>query len=380
MTSLALLSLIGWLYLTFLHGRRFWQPFFLPETAPRGYWPSVTVIVPARDEAQELPKTLPSLLQQDYPGTWRVLLLDDHSSDGTADVARKIANELGLAKRLEVIAASEPKDGWTGKVSAMQAGQEHADSDFVLFTDADIRHPAHNIRRLVTQAETQSADLVSLMVKLHCASRAEKILIPAFVYFFQMLYPFRLANDHDSAIAAAAGGVMLVRKSALDKVEGLIAIRRALIDDCELAKLIKHKSLPGAYARTLLALSNDTESVRAYGETGPIWQMIARTAFTQLKHSVFLLLACVLGMAILFIAPLAAILFAGLWGKLFALLAIAAMAFTYLPMIRLYGLPPAWTLALPAAGAVYIGATCDSARLTWAGAGGEWKGRTEARR
>jgi hopene-associated glycosyltransferase HpnB len=377
MTALVVISLIGWIYLVALHGRRFWQPLQLTVATPPGYWPSVTIIVPARNEATELPQTLPSLLQQDYAGNWRIVLVDDESKDGTADIARKIAAELGKTDRLTVVTAPEPKNGWSGKVAAMQYGLDQTDDDFVMFTDADIQHPADNLSRLVAQAETNSFDLVSLMVKLHCQSSAEKLLIPAFVYFFQMLYPFRWANDVDCATAAAAGGVMLVRKTALNAMNGLSAMRGAMIDDCALAELIKHKSMGSSTARTSLTLSADTISSRAYGTVRPIWDMIARTAFTQLKHSIFLLLTCILGMVLLFAGPVLGIVFGDWLAVGLSLITLGVMSSSYLPLIKFYGLKPTWALTLPAAAMIYMGATLDSARQSWLGRGGAWKDRTE---
>jgi hopene-associated glycosyltransferase HpnB len=234
-------SFLGWLYLGSLRGC-FWLP-LVPGSSPDPVaWPDIDIIVPARNEAGILPVSLPSLLAQDYPGTWRIILVDDHSADGTADAARATAARKNEPQRLTVITAPDLPQGWNGKVAAMQAGLAESTASYVLFTDADIWHPADHLRRLAARAVDQKLDLVSRMARLHCESAAEKLLIPAFAFFFALLYPFRRVNDPSSPTAAAAGGVMLVRRETLENRGGLAAIKSELIDDCALARLIKFGS------------------------------------------------------------------------------------------------------------------------------------------
>jgi hopene-associated glycosyltransferase HpnB len=228
---LGFLALLGWLYLAFFHAR-FWKPLEEEQYIDPEKWPTVHIIVPARNEAELLPVTLKSLLTQDYPGAWRVILVDDHSSDGTAKIAEDTAAKNGAAMRLMTVKAPEKPAGWAGKVAAMQAGVAESNADYILFTDADIMHDPKSLRRLAAEAVETRADLVSRMVLLHCTSIAEKLLIPAFVFFFSMLYPFRQARNPDSKVAAAAGGVMLVKRKALENIGGLAAIKSAIIDDC----------------------------------------------------------------------------------------------------------------------------------------------------
>lgn len=369
---------MAWLYLAIRPGR-FWQPLlFSVQDFPRPSWPDVDVIVPARNEAKALPQSLPTLLAQDYPGKFRVTLVDDHSEDGTAEIARKLAQQLGTAERLTVVSAPELPAGWSGKVAAMRCGVAQTGAPIILFTDADIAHAPHSLKRLVSRLEQRSLDLVSQMVKLRCESVAEKFLIPAFVFFFAMLYPFRLASRPGSKIAAAAGGVMLARRSAIEGIGGLEAIKSDLIDDCALAKAIKQRGAPGGKSgRIELALATDTRSLRAYPEIADIWNMVARTAFAQLRRSPWRLLACVAGMLVLYAAPLLLIFGSGAFTILAGAVAWMAMTLLYGPTIAYYGLEIWWALTLPAAAFVYLGATVDSARRTWRGQGGQWKGRSQ---
>ncbi len=378
-TTLALFALLSWIYLSLLHGQ-FWQPLFDVVSTELEQWPSVVIVIPARNEAAALPQTLPSLLAQDYPGSWHIILVDDHSTDNTGTVAQKLAVEKNQIDRLTVISAPDVAEGWNGKVAAMNVAAAQSTEDFILFTDADIRHPPDSMRRLVARAVSHRLDLNSLMVKLNCSSFAEKLLIPAFVFFFAMLFPFRHANNMDSSVAAAAGGVMLVRKKALNNVGGLSTIKNALIDDCALAKVIKRAGGDyGAAGRTRLTLTEDVVSIRPYPTIASIRQMIARTAFTQLNHSPILLLGTVLGLAFLFLWPLIMI-FAGEFsaaacGYIIWLL----MTLLYRPTVFLYGLPLMWAFTLPIAAVIYIIATIDSAWQYWQGKGGQWKGRIQAR-
>lgn len=375
---LGCLSLAGWIYLAFFHGH-FWRPLIAEEAIEPAVWPSIDIIVPARDEADILPRSLPSLLQQDYPATWRILLVDDHSLDGTAELARKIATQQNKFQHLEVITAPDLPPGWTGKVAAMQAGVAKSEADYILFTDADIEHAPHSLRRLASRALEKKLDLTSLMVKLRCRELSEQLLIPAFVFFFAMLYPFERANDMDTKVAAAAGGVMLVRRKALNNIGGLASIKAALIDDCSLAKNIKRfggdNHNPG---RIELTLATDVKSLRAYPDIASVWQMIARSAYTQLRYSPLLLLGTFIGMSILFIAPFILPCISGGMTGLAGLVAAIIMIVLYMPMVVFYDLPLVWSLSLPLAAIVYIGATLDSARLYWQGKGGQWKGRAQA--
>ncbi|MDD3371784.1 MAG: glycosyltransferase, partial [Alphaproteobacteria bacterium] len=294
----------AWVYLAVAHGM-FWLPLW-PSSAPsKEPLPSVDIVVPARNEAHLISTTLPSLLGQKYAGTWKVILVDDHSQDGTADIARKVATEMKREDRLTILQAPDLPAGWSGKVAAMNAGVSASSADFILFTDADIRHPLASLDKLVGRAQAQKLDLVSRMVKLHCESIAEKLLIPAFIFFFMMLYPFRQANSPYAPTAAAAGGVMLVRRTILDKIGGLAAIKSSLIDDCALAREIKK-----ADGATELTLSEDIDSVREHTEFKDIWQMIARTAYTQLKYSPFNLAKTIIGLIFLFLLPVLLFMFA----------------------------------------------------------------------
>ncbi|MGE3624137.1 MAG: glycosyltransferase [Bdellovibrionales bacterium] len=373
LTFIASLGLLAWLYLDVFHGK-FWKPLFPAPAGPPESWPSVDIIVPARNEAAELPKSLPSLFAQDYPGNWRIILVDDHSTDGTAAVARQIARDKNADSRLAVISAPDLPPDWTNpKLHALHCGLGHSSADFILFTDADIMHHPKNLSELVARAVANRLHLVSLMVKLHCVTFAEKLLIPAFIFFFEMLFPFRRANDPASKTAAAAGGVILAKRSALEKIGGLGAIKSQLIDDCALASAVKNTG-----GLTELTLSRDVVSMREYPKTGDVMRMISRTAFTQLRYSSWRLIATVIGMFILFSPPLLALAAETGQGKAMGLLAWAIMSILYLPTILFYGLPFYWALTLPAAAVIYILATIDSARLYWQGKGGQWKGRIQA--
>lgn len=377
LTLLALLVFLAWIGLATAHGA-FWQPLLdVPAPTP-ALWPRVTVIVPARDEAAVLPRTLPALLAQDYPGDWKVILVDDHSVDGTAELALRLAAQWNAQDRFRVIKAPPLPPGWSGKLAAMQAGVAASDSDKILFTDADILHLPSSLRLMVARAEADELDLNSWMVRLNCATRAERWLIPAFVFFFGMLYPFGRANDRTSSVAAAAGGAMLVSRTTLEKRGGLARIRNALIDDCALARLIKGQRVEGlSEGRLRLTLTEHAFSLREYKGFGDVHAMIARTAFTQLRHSNLLLLGTVLGLALLFFVPLAAIVWGSVVAGIFGFATWLLMSALYAPMIAFYRLPIWRALTLPVAAFFYLLATLDSARQSWMGQGGAWKGRTE---
>lgn len=359
----------------------FWRPLDA-DSAPNmnlSQWPSVDIIVPARNEADMIPQSLPTLLQQNYPGTWRVILVDDNSQDGTGALAKKLAGDIGKSDRLSLVPLREKPAGWSGKVAAMNAGYAQSHADYVLFTDADIAHPQDSLRTLVAHAATHNLALTSRMVLLHCASTAEKLMIPAFVFFFAMLYPFSAINNVRSRISGAAGGVMLIARPALDRIGGLRSIQNALIDDCSLAKAIKGTGDPIAAPQPIeLALTHSIRSLRPYPVMHDLWRMVARTAFTQLHYSTPLLIGTIFGLGILFIAPLIGIMAGSLYASLAGLLAWLTLSLIYAPMIRFYRLPLIWALTLPLAACVYMGATIDSARLYWQGQGGQWKGRAQA--
>ena len=270
-------------------------------TAPSD-WPSIVAVIPARNEAEGIGRTVGSLLGQDYRGRVSVVVVDDESTDGTADVARHAAAALSAEDRLHVIPGAPTPPGWTGKMWAVSQGlakAAEADSSarYVLLTDGDIAHSARNISHLVARAEAGALDLTSLMVRLRCDSSPEQFLIPAFVFFFQMLYPFARVNDPSNRTAGAAGGCMLVRRSALERIGGIAAIKGALIDDCALAIALKRNG------PIWLSLTNDAESLRVYGGLSDVWNMVARSAYTQLNHSPMLLLGAVLGLIVTFLAP-----------------------------------------------------------------------------
>ncbi len=374
--AIALLSLVIWLSLLFARGG-FWRegPRPAPATSPR--FPGVVAVVPARDEAEGIGPAIASLLRQSYPGDFTVVLVDDHSTDGTAEIARAAASECGAADRLTIVAAQPLPPGWTGKLWAVSEGLRHvtergADAEYALLTDADIAHHATNLRELVARSETDGLDLASLMVLLRCRSFAERALIPAFVFFFEMLYPFAWVSDPRRKTAGAAGGCMLVRRSALARIGGIASIKDAMIDDCALGAKIKEGG------RIWLGLTRQTQSLRRYPGLADIWRMIARTAYTQLHYSPFLLAGTVVGLAVTYLAPPVLTLAGGI-AALPAALAWLAMTIAFVPILRLYRQPLVIAPLLPVIATFYLAATIDSARRHWQGKGGEWKGRVQQR-
>jgi len=372
------LSFVTWLVLWLRHGG-FWRTFTAPAPAPPSEWPTIVAVIPARNEAEGIGSTVGSLLAQDYKGRVTVVLVDDESTDGTSEVARRAAEAVSAADRLTIVRGAATPPGWTGKMWAVDQGVRGAaevdpSARYLLLTDGDIRHSPRNLAHLVARAESGALDLASLMVRLRCESLAERFLVPAFVFFFQMLYPFAWVNDPARSTAAAAGGCMLVRRSALDRIGGMSAIRGALIDDCSLAAALKRNG------PIWLGLTNEAQSLRVYGDISEIWKMIARSAYTQLNHSPLLLLGTVLGLVLTFLAPPFLFLHAHAWGRTFGILAWAIMAGCYLPMLRFYGRSPLWAPLLPVVALVYLGATVDSARQHLQGKGGAWKGRFQAMR
>ena len=380
MHSLALISglfcLAIWIYLLTAHGG-FWrvarfQAGVQPRSAIDG---TIAVVIPARDEAEVIGPTVQSLMGQTCAQSIHVFVVDDHSSDGTSEAAREAARSCGRLEALDVISGSAVPAGWTGKLWAVEQGVQHAlrlHPRFLLLTDGDIRHSPDNIPTLVTIAEAGNYALTSFMVKLHCRSLAERFLIPPFVFFFFLLYPPAWIRDPRRKVAGAAGGCMLVRPHALQRAGGLAAIRNQIIDDCALARGVKQSG-----GRVWLGLTQDSCSTRVYGTLGEIEQMIARTAFNQLQHSAWLLLGALVGLTITYLLPLG-LLWSGNW--LPAMVGAASwllMTAAFVPMVRFYGLNPAWALTLPLSACFYMLATLHSAIKFWLGHGGEWKGRAQ---
>ncbi len=367
MIALAFLSLLAWAYLLALHGR-FWLsgPELIPGRPAAN--PPVAVVVPARDEAACIGAALRSLLAQDYAGPFRVVLVDDGSTDGTGEIARAIGDD-----RLTVLSGQPRPPGWSGKLWAMAQGVGAAGAagaaEYVLLTDADILHDPRHVSALVARAEAGRLDLVSEMVALACDTPAERALVPAFVYFFQLLYPFARVNAPSSRTAAAAGGSMLVRAEALARIGGLAAMRGALIDDVALAARVKAGG-PVWLGHGVLA-----RSVRPYPGLADIWRMIARTAFVQLRHSFVLLAGTVLGLALIFLVPpVAAIAGEGL-ARWLGIAAWLGMAASFVPTLRRYRRSWLWGAALPLIAAFYMAATVGSALDHLRGRGVVWKGR-----
>ena len=364
------LPLAIWLYL--LLGRDwFWQ---LNERDTRGeplqpaQWPAVVAVVPARNEADVIQHSLASLLAQDYGGQLRVILVDDQSDDGTGDLARALNSE-----KLTVLEGAPRPPGWTGKLWAMKQGSDHAGApEFLWFTDADIAHSTDNLSRLVARAQSGNKVLVSLMARLSCRTAAEHFLIPAFVFFFDMLFPFGAVNDPARPIAAAAGGCMLARKSALDAAGGLDAIRHNIIDDCALARAMK------VQGPIWLGLTDRAVSLRPYERLSEIRQMVSRSAYAQLDYSPLLLIGTLLGLGLVYIAPVLTALFAWEIPQLAGWMAWIIMALMFQPVLRFYRLSPLWGIGLPLIGLFYAGFTLDSALQHWSGKGGMWKGRAQA--
>jgi len=393
-----------WLHLLLAHGR-FWRvplaapyaadaPSSPPEFGERvGEHPTVAVVIPARNEAGVIGRAVRSLLRQsgyvsptlsptdgekDGAPAFRteplhIFVVDDNSTDGTAEAARVAAES--NAKRVTVIAGRPLPPGWAGKLWAVQQGVEQAlalNPDFLLFTDADVEHSSHSVGLLARLADTGGYDLASFMVKLRCRSVAERLLIPAFVFFFFMLYPPEWIRNPRRKTAGAAGGCILIRPAALERIGGIAAIRQEIIDDCALARAVKQSG-----GKVWLGASADTHSVRPYNSFAEIERMIARTAFNQLRHSGWLLLGTLMGMTMIYVLPLVFLVSGSVRLATVGAVAFGLMSITYLPIVRFYGLNPLWTLTLPASAVFYSMATVDSAFKYWRGRGGEWKGRAQ---
>ena len=373
LTALSVLTAIIWVYLLVFH-HRFWRADQrLPRATSKADWPSIIAVVPARNEAASIGRCVEALALQNYPGPFNILVVDDSSTDCTGDIARAAARN-----RADIIAGEPLPAGWSGKLWALDTGLRHAaalpPADYIWFTDADIVHAPHVLSDLVALAEEQRLDTASLMARLHCGYFWERLVVPAFVFFFQMLYPFPAVNDPSSTVAGAAGGCVLLRRSALERIGGLAAIRGDLIDDCALAGAVKRSGGP-----IWLGLADASYSLRVSSTLDDLWQMVARTAFTQLRYSVLLLAGTVIGLAVTFLAPPLLVLswpvhqnmIAGLLGAA----AWTGMAAAYMPTLRDYGRTVPESLLLPVTAALYGLMTLESALNHWRGATSRWKDR-----
>jgi hopene-associated glycosyltransferase HpnB len=373
--AVASIALAVWLYLLLARGA-FWRCAERDDwaSAPLAAWPRVAAVVPARNEAECIGASIGSLLAQDYPGAWTVILVDDDSDDGTAGIARG-AGKTG--ERLRVVTSRGLPAGWTGKLWAVKQGIDAAAAlpqppDYLLLTDADIVHAGDSVTRLVAHAEGNRLVLTSLMVKLRCESFAERVNIPAFIFFFQMLYPFSWVNRPQSKVAAAAGGCMLVRADTLRQAGGIEVIRGALIDDCALATAMK------AHGAIWLGLTERVRSIRPYPALGDIRRMVARSAYAQLRYSPLLLAGTVAGMVLTYLAPPLLAIFGSGTAQILGLATWVLMFIAYQPTLRFYRLSPLWGIALPAIALQYLLFTLDSAYQYVRGRGGSWKGRVQA--
>jgi hopene-associated glycosyltransferase HpnB len=363
MIVLAILAAIIWVYLLVGHGQ-FWSAgpslaAMTPEQAP-----GIDIVIPARDEAESIAACLKSLLAQDYRGPMRVILVDDGSSDGTGDIARGLCDS-----RLTVMEGHPRPEGWSGKLWAVSQGIEDGAAPLVLLCDADIVHAPQHVSTLVTQAERLRLDLVSEMVELNCESAAEKALVPAFVFFFQLLYPFARVNDPRSHVAAAAGGTVLVRRAALDRIGGIAAVRGALIDDVALATAVKR------HGPIWLGHSQLARSIRPYPHPVDVWRMVARTAYVQLRFSPLILLGTVLGLALVWLVPPVLTVFGHGSARWIGLATWVASAASYVPTLRRFRQSPGWALGLPLIACFYMAATIGSAVDHHRGRGVVWKSR-----
>jgi hopene-associated glycosyltransferase HpnB len=367
------LPLAIWLYMMAARGK-FWlmrERDDVGEPAEPAQWPSVTAVVPARDEADVIARSIASLLAQDYPGAFRVVLVDDQSTDGTAAAARA----LDTTGRLTVLDGAARPPGWTGKLWAVKQGIDRARTDsapdYVWLTDADIAHAPDNLRQLVARGEASGFVLTSLMAELNCTTFAERLLIPAFVFFFAMLYPFGLVSRKGGP-PAAAGGCMLVKRAALEATGGIESIRGEIIDDCALARRMR------AQGPIWLGLTHRALSLRPYNHIEDVRKMVSRSAYAQLGYSPLLLAGTLFGMALIFIAPPCTALFSAGLPQLAGALTWILMAAAFQPMLRFYRRSPLWGVALPVIAGFYTAFTLDSAVQVWRGRGGQWKGRAQA--
>lgn len=380
---IALTSLAAWLWLLLGQGF-FWRTDQrLPRRTAPADWPSVVIVVPARDEADVLPESLPSLLRQTYPGRAAVVLVDDGSTDGTGELARKLGEQCdGLP--LTVTSPGEPEPGWTGKLWALRHGIALARTlrpEYLLLTDADIAHEPDSLSELVAAARSNGLDLVSQMARLRVATGWERLVVPAFVYFFAQLYPFRWINREPARATAAAGGCVLLRTEAAVRAEIPESVRQAVIDDVAVARAVRR-----AGGRVWLGLAERVDSIRPYPRLADLWRMVSRSAYAQLRHSPLLLLGTVVGLAVLYLAPPVAVCAATVpevHGSAVAgwagLLAWAVMTATYVPMLRYYRQTLWLAPLLPLTALLYLLMTVDSAVQHHRGRGAAWKGRTYSR-
>jgi hopene-associated glycosyltransferase HpnB len=375
--ALSAVALAIWIYLMFARGL-FWlgrerdaTPVLRPAVPP-----SVAIVVPARNEAPTIAASVTTLTAQDY-AVLNLVLVDDDSDDGTAEVAREAAASVGHADRLTIVTNTSLPKGWTGKLWAVKQGIAAAEEKFapkyLLLTDADIVHDADTVSWLVGQAEANNLVLTSLTARWRCENLAEQVHIPAFIFFFQMLYPFAWVNDPNNSMAGAAGGCMLVRTDALRAAGGIDAIHGALIDDCALAVELKKQG------PIWLGLTDRVRSIRPYPDWGDIRRMVARSAYAQLRYSPLMLVGTVIGLALTYLVPPFMTLFATGWAQILGIVTWALMAIAFQPTLRFYRLSPLWGLALPAISFLFMLYTLDSAYQYAAGKGGAWKGRVQAK-
>jgi hopene-associated glycosyltransferase HpnB len=375
----AFIALVIWSYLAIGRGG-FWRCTERDhgDPHPPEVWPRVAVVVPARDEAEVIGKCLSSLLRQDYPGPCSVVLVDDNSTDGTADIARRVAAECDQQNGLTIVSGAPLPEGWTGKLWAVSQGMAAAWSrgpvDYFLLSDADIVYVPETLRWLVAHTLAREALLTSFMVKLRCDSMAERFLVPAFVFFFQMLYPFPWVNRRTHAVAAAAGGCILVHADSLSEIGGIETIRDALIDDCALARKLKSKG------PIWLGLTERVTSIRSYPSWSDIAQMVSRSAYAQLGYSLIQLAGTVVAMLLTFVVPPVAALTGSYYASFAGLAAWAIMALLFIPTLRMYEIPRWGAVALPAIAFAYLMFTLNSAWQSIRGKGGFWKGRFQAAR
>lgn len=377
MASISALSLLIWFYCVFFRGN-YWRARTTDETRPQtpAEWPTIVAVIPARNEADSISDSLTSLLAQDYPGRFSIVLVDDNSEDETAVIAQEASRKAASAVPLTILRGEPLPEHWTGKLWAVHQGIDaagEAKPDFLLLTDADIVYKNDVLRWLASHSLAHGTVLTSLMAKLRCESLAERAFIPAFIYFFQMLYPFAWVNDARSKIAAAAGGCMLVKANALAKVGGIAVIRDALIDDCSLARVMKSQG------PIWLALTQRVYSIRKSDLTD-IHTMVSRSAYAQLRYSPLLLLGTLLGMALTYWTPPILAIFGQGAAQAFGVAAFALMAVSFWPILRFYGLTPLWAPALPAIATGYMAFTLSSAVQHVLGRGGRWKGRFQAKK
>lgn len=331
----------------------------------------VSVLIPARDEASCVAQTLTALKHQGRFA--QIILIDDQSEDGTKQVSENLAAQIGL-ENLKVIEGVNPPAGWSGKLWALHQGLDHVDSPYILLLDADIELAEMMVPTLLRKLHKEQLDSISVMASLYMGSWAEKLLLPPFIYFFKLIYPFHLANSEHSKMAAAAGGCVLMRTSKLKEIGGFAALSDAIIDDCTLAKKIKDSG-----GRIWLGLSRDVRAIRPYGSLENIWNMVARTAFTQLRYSIALLLICTALMLVGYAVPIFAIFAGATLAKFLGVVAFTLLSISFLPTVKFYELPLWWALTLPLAAGLFLAMTWTSAFRYMRGERSRWKNRSYAR-